>query len=130
MVKSLEHSLDEPKFQWAAASCALKFGLLLVIDGEFIFKWIVVAVTGILAMLLALSEVSASLGEEYQHHVRMAVGVEVFLAASYTASKGLDGVMLAVGAMFGFFIAHKAQPLVMLAADEEPSRTQQVIVAA
>merc|ERR1719330_826874 len=130
LVKSLEHSLDEPKLQFAVASCAFVFGILLVIDGEFIFKWIVIAATGILAMLLALSEVSASLGEEYQHNIRTAVGVEVFLVASYTAWKGLDGVMLVVGAMFGFFVAHSAQPLVMLVADEEPTRIHHGIVAA
>merc|ERR1712194_963625 len=91
-----------------------------LLDGEFSFKWLVIAATSVVAMLLALSEVSASLGEDYQHTIRHVIGMEVCLGTAYVAWKGIDGVLLGFAAMFGFLVAHKTQNvLVLMQADTD-----------
>lgn len=101
--------LDDPELQVADVAGALVFGLLLLKGGEFNFKLLATAATGIVAMLLTLSEVSVSLGEGYQHIVRRVIGMAVCLGTAFVAWEGFDGVLLGFAAMFGVFVAHKTQ---------------------
>jgi len=115
---SVETTLSKPKLQEVDAGCALIVGLLMLLNGEIVFKWIAVVAAGILVMLVAMSELSAR-GFQDQH-IRNMVALEVFLAASYTARKGLGGIMLGIGALFGFFLAGKLEPILSLAVHAIP----------
>jgi len=127
LVQSVETTLSQPKFQTADAACAGVFGLLMLLNGEIVFKWTMVVATGILVMLVAMSELS-SLG--MHQHLRGLVALEVFLAATYTASKGLDGIMLGVGGLFGLFLAAKAEPILNLVVSGHFAEHQHQLTAA
>jgi len=111
---SLKKVLDNPQYQWADVAVAIIFGLILVLDGEFVFRWLVVAAVGLLGALLALSEVSTDLGIAYQGTLRHLVAFEVGLGCAFAAWKGIDGVMLTAFAMIGAFVAFKTKDIVLL----------------
>jgi len=127
--QNVKKVLDNPKYQWVDVVIALVFGLVLVKDGEFVFKWLVIIAVGLLGGLLALAEVSADLGSEYQDEIRYFISLEVGLFCAYAAWKGLDGVMLTVFALLGVFLAFKTQALVSLAAYDTTTREHKWIIA-
>lgn len=124
---SVATTLSQPKLQAADAGCALVAGLLMLTNGEFVFKWIMVAAAGILAMLVALSELSAR--GLVDPHVRAMAAVEVFLVASYTGLKGLNGLLLGVGALFGFFLASSLERVLNLVVQGQNEEHQHIITA-
>jgi len=62
-------------------------------------------------------------------HVRAVAALEVFLVASYTALKGLDGVMLGVGAAFGLFLASNLEGVLNLVVQVQNEEHQHIITA-
>lgn len=103
---ALRHQLHVQKYQWCNALGAFVLGMVLVIDGEFVFKWVVMLTIGLISMLLALNEVTVALGPAYQHTVRRIIGLEVFAVSTFAAYKGIDGVMIMIAALFGLSVAH------------------------
>jgi len=75
------------------------------VDGGLVFKWALVFMCFILAALLAHNEASAFWNVGFDSPVRKLFGLECGLAAAWAAVRGIDGVMLMVGAMAGSGVA-------------------------
>merc|ERR1740139_556132 len=97
--------------QWLNAKIAFIFGAVLLINGEFCFQWLCVGGAFVLAMLVALNEVTAVWGLDYESNLRHFVGFEVGAVCAYMAWRGITGVKLIVGAVLGFYFAHSFQNL-------------------
>jgi len=109
MIDTVNQTLHSDDQQTVVALIALVFGLLLVWSGEHAIGCIVVALIFLLAMALAMSDVSAVWGLGSDSSIRSIVGVEAGLVAAYCAYHGLEGTVLALGVAFGVFIAYGMQ---------------------
>jgi len=110
---ALKHQLDNPEYQQAEVVAAGIFGLILLTNGELVFRWLVIVATGVMGFVLALNEVSA-----YQPNVRHVIGLEVGLACAYVAWLSIEGVMLTAFSMFGAFVAYKTKDHLFLLEDK------------
>lgn len=108
--KSIQEQLRNPKGQWINALVAFIFGLVMIVDGEFVFKWLVVGGVFILASILTYNESAALLGFEDKNLVRFVV-LEVGVCSAFAAHRGIEGMMITVGAILGALVAQEAQNL-------------------
>jgi len=95
--------------QWLNALVAFLFGMAAVIDGEFVFKWLIIGGVFIVATLIAHNETAAfwSLGEK--SWLRRFTGVEVGVIVAYNAMRGFEGLMIVLAALFGMFVSFGIQ---------------------
>jgi len=101
---SLRRVLDDPKYQEPCVAVGLVFGLVMVANGEFVFRWCVVVAMGLLGAILSLNEFST-----FEPNIRHAIAIEVGLVCAYAAWKGIDGVMLVAFGLMGTFAAFKLE---------------------
>jgi len=106
---TMSKELHKSPYQWANALLALIFGLVMILDGEFVFKWVMVGVVFVLAGMFAMSEVTALWGLDFHSPVRHLVGLEVGGLAAYAALRGIDGVMILASAVLGGLAAWLVQ---------------------
>lgn len=101
--------LHAEHFQWLNALVALAFGAVLVFDGEFSFKWLLVGGTFCVAALFAHNEAAAmwSLGSE--KFLRGFVGLEFGAFCAYVTYHGMEGVILLISVALGTLIAFYTQ---------------------
>lgn len=91
--------------QYIDATIAAIFGLLLLSQGELVFKWLVIGAMFLLALVLALNEVSAAWGLEDGSKLRLFMGLEAGAFAACISFKGYQGVLLLLSAGLGGVIA-------------------------
>jgi len=118
ILESIAHAiyfeLTNTPYQCANALLAFVFGLVLVVDGEFSFRWLLVCATFLVVAIMAMNHVTAVWGISYSSTIRQVVGLEAGLVGGYAALRGIDGVQIVVGAILGAALAH--QTLAFLAA--------------
>eukprot|EP00441_Pelagodinium_beii_P018780 CAMPEP_0197651148 /NCGR_PEP_ID=MMETSP1338-20131121/31378_1 /TAXON_ID=43686 ORGANISM="Pelagodinium beii, Strain RCC1491" /NCGR_SAMPLE_ID=MMETSP1338 /ASSEMBLY_ACC=CAM_ASM_000754 /LENGTH=344 /DNA_ID=CAMNT_0043225713 /DNA_START=35 /DNA_END=1069 /DNA_ORIENTATION=+ len=116
ILESIAHAiyleLTNSPYQCANAFLAFIFGLVLVYDGEFSFRWLLVCATFLVVAILAMNQITATWGASGS--LRQVVGLEAGIVGGYAALRGIDGVQVVVGAILGAALAH--QTLVFLAA--------------
>lgn len=116
LAEAIKTQLSDPQHQWINASLALVVGLLLVIDGDLVFKWVLTGGGFLLAMTIARNEVIAIWGlghggaiSIWDGNIALVVGVEAGLLGAYGVARGIDGVMILVGTGLGAVVAHAVQ---------------------
>lgn len=105
----VEHQLRSSHHQWINASIALVFGLVMVFDGQMVFKWILVAAAFLVACVVAMSDLNAEWASEDGHLLRHIAGLEVGLVAAYAAWRGFEGLVIIVGALLGAAVGYFLQ---------------------
>lgn len=109
MVHILTSQLSAPRGQLTNAAIALVFGLVLVIDGQFMFKWAVVGMCFVLMYLFAHNEAAAIWNFSAESRLPLVAGLELGVLAAWAALYGIEGVMVVVGGMAGASVAHLTQ---------------------
>jgi len=106
--------LENAKHQWINGLVALVFGLVLMIEGELTFKWLVLVGAFFAAMLFAQNEVAAFFARNEAPEatetasysiLKLFVGLEAGACVTYVAFQGYKGVLLMLSAGLGSFIA-------------------------
>uniref|UniRef100_A0A7S2IVY1 DUF4203 domain-containing protein n=1 Tax=Zooxanthella nutricula TaxID=1333877 RepID=A0A7S2IVY1_9DINO len=95
--------------QWVNALVAFIFGIVMVFDGEYVFRWLIIGAVFLLCCVVAMSDVSAAWGLDSHSYVRSFVGLEVGALGAYLALLGMEGMQAAVGALLGGVVAYQAQ---------------------
>jgi len=106
---AIRRQLRAEENQWVNAVLAFVVGLVMVFDGEFVFKWLVVGFTFVISLLIALNDVSILWGLGAGDPLRMVIGVEAGAAMAFAAYKGIDGMMMVIAFFFGGFVAFGLQ---------------------
>jgi len=105
IVNNIGAQLRSNHAQWANALVAAIVGICLLINGESVFKWLVIGAVFLFTMLAALSDVTTIWGLGYGSPLRRIISLLVGAACSWAAYRGINGVMLVVGAILGAIIA-------------------------
>lgn len=105
---AIDKRLRSPKLEWCNGLAALIFGLVMVIDGEFIFKAVVVTGIGIFVYLASSSGIKSH-WPQVDNVIMEILAVEFALALSYVAYKGYEGVRVLLGMLLGLYGAQHLQ---------------------
>lgn len=97
--------LHKKKGQWINNLLALAFGLVLLIDGNFTFKWVLLGGAFVVAVLFAQNEAAAKWGSDSEKMLRHVVGFEVGACVTYVGYHGYEGLLLGLSAALGAFVA-------------------------
>jgi len=98
------------------AVAAFVVGLLILIDGNMIFKTLLLLAVFAVSGTFAATEVSIawSLHGGWKNDLVVCVGLEVGAIMAYVAYKGIDGIMTGIAVFFGLFVASGIQQTVAL----------------
>lgn len=107
--EAILRQLRDHSSQQVNALIALAFGLALVLDGEFVFKWILVAGAFITATIISHNESAAYWDLPEENPLRRFTGIEVGLVCAYVTYRGIEAAQLIVATLFGLYLAHNSQ---------------------
>jgi hypothetical protein len=105
LVNGVNDQLHTPGFQWLDALVALILGKAMCFDGEFIFKYLLVAVVSIFSYLLTMQVVTQS-HADFGLVLSIVVSTEVALFVAFIAWLGFNGLRYLIGLTVGFMIAY------------------------
>lgn len=102
MWESIERQLDKG-IQWVNGLVATIFALVMIFDGEFVFKYVVVAAISIFCYLFARVELDGALdlGNTKDLVLSHIVAAEVAIASAIVAYKGYAGIQILLGLIVG-----------------------------
>eukprot|EP00931_Biecheleriopsis_adriatica_P081503 TRINITY_DN54829_c0_g1_i1.p1 TRINITY_DN54829_c0_g1~~TRINITY_DN54829_c0_g1_i1.p1 ORF type:complete len:364 (+),score=80.37 TRINITY_DN54829_c0_g1_i1:71-1093(+) len=106
--------LDELKnspYQGLNALAAFATGIVLIVDGDFSFRWVVVCAVFLVTAVMAMNQVTALWGLSRGDALRNFVGLEAGAIGGFAALRGFHGVEVWVGALLGAGLAHVCQAL-------------------
>eukprot|EP00927_Polykrikos_kofoidii_P059437 TRINITY_DN54590_c0_g1_i1.p1 TRINITY_DN54590_c0_g1~~TRINITY_DN54590_c0_g1_i1.p1 ORF type:complete len:394 (-),score=50.23 TRINITY_DN54590_c0_g1_i1:129-1310(-) len=100
--EAVKHQLNMG-FQWLNALIVTVFALAMLIDGQFVFKYIVVAFIACFAYLLTLSALEDYLNDGSTQDAVLLhfVASEVALVIAFVSYKGYAGILFLLGMLFG-----------------------------
>jgi len=101
IAKEVKTQLDSNEHQWIPAGLAFVIGVVMLIEGDEVFRWLLVGAAFLLCCVLAESEISTVWQVGRHDAITRIVGIEAGLVGGYIALQGIDGVVVAVGAVFG-----------------------------
>jgi len=105
--------LDHSPRQWLNAIVATVLGVILVFNGKRVFEGLICVAVGLVAMFMAMNEITNLWGLGYDSFVRHLVGFEALLFAAFGAWKGMAGMHVFVGALLGFLVAMVLQSMLV-----------------
>mmetsp|Transcript_66720 Transcript_66720/g.131255 ORF Transcript_66720/g.131255 Transcript_66720/m.131255 type:complete len:352 (-) Transcript_66720:178-1233(-) len=116
ILKHIRSVFEEQIRQHSGASglIALLVGLIMLFDGEDVFKWLVVGAAFVASCVLAVSDLKAEWAAEDHFLLDHLVGILVGVAGAYAAWLGFNGLVVLVGAGVGGVAAFGAQKLLIL----------------
>eukprot|EP00929_Paragymnodinium_shiwhaense_P111159 TRINITY_DN787_c0_g1_i1.p1 TRINITY_DN787_c0_g1~~TRINITY_DN787_c0_g1_i1.p1 ORF type:complete len:437 (-),score=144.32 TRINITY_DN787_c0_g1_i1:49-1245(-) len=97
----IDTQLHNQAFQWANGLIAFAVGLVMTIDGEFVFKYLVVGGVAVFVFLLSMSFLENHYEDRFPHQVYQIIAVEAAAALAVVAYKGYDGILVLVGLLLG-----------------------------
>eukprot|EP00933_Yihiella_yeosuensis_P036219 TRINITY_DN29961_c0_g1_i1.p1 TRINITY_DN29961_c0_g1~~TRINITY_DN29961_c0_g1_i1.p1 ORF type:complete len:342 (-),score=75.08 TRINITY_DN29961_c0_g1_i1:56-1081(-) len=106
--------LHSSRYQWVVALVAAIFGLVMVFDGDFFFKWLIVCAVFLVTGIMAMDQVSKSWDLDDDSAIRNIVGLEAGAIGGYAALRGIEGMQLLFGAMVGCTLAQQTAALLLL----------------
>merc|ERR1712194_207501 len=112
----LNEQLHVREGQWINAVAAFVVGLLVLIDGDSIFKMLLVLAIFAVSAIFAAKEIIIiwSLPGGWKNDLVQMVSLEVGAIMAYVAYKGIDGIMMGIAICFGLFVASGIQQTVAL----------------
>jgi len=109
IIAMVNEQLHSEKHQWVNPLLAFVFGGIMVIDGEEVFKWLLVGAVFLLVSVVAMGDLGLIWPQGDFPLVRRVVGVEAGLLGAFAAIKGIQGVTVLVGAIIGASVAFSVQ---------------------
>lgn len=113
LLEDLKDQLRRPTLQWANALVMLSLGLVMVFDGRFVFKMIVVFAAGLFAFEMTLSEIN-EMQTSLTKSMTIVAGVEVACVAALVSYKGFEGVKYLLGIVAGGWAAWEIRHFALL----------------
>jgi len=107
--KALDSELRKPHLQLFNGGVALVFGLIMIVDGYSVFKWLVAAAAFLATTLIAHNESMDYFPGDMNNMLRRCVGVEAGLLAALAALQGFEGLMVVLAGAFGSCVAYGVQ---------------------
>jgi len=105
--------LRDPEHQWVNALVAFLFGVVMVLDGESVFKWLVVAAAFVFAGVVTMSDLRAAWAMRDHFLLSHIVGLEVGLVGGYAAWLGFEGLVVIIGGLAGGAVAYYLQDILI-----------------
>mmetsp|Transcript_104592 Transcript_104592/g.234830 ORF Transcript_104592/g.234830 Transcript_104592/m.234830 type:complete len:362 (-) Transcript_104592:219-1304(-) len=99
---------------WIIAAVAAVIGLILVISGQTAYVWLIILTVGAVAMIMSMDFVGSLWALKRMHPLVLLVGAEVATVTMLATYRGIDGVNIVVGVVFGLIVACRLQMFLVL----------------
>mmetsp|Transcript_53881 Transcript_53881/g.157174 ORF Transcript_53881/g.157174 Transcript_53881/m.157174 type:complete len:376 (+) Transcript_53881:27-1154(+) len=100
--------------QYLVALAAFVLGLILFINGKRFYEGLLVVGVAAVVLVMAMNFVASLWALKLHSPIPITVGIEVALVSAYSAWRGIEGLNIAIGVSFGFFLSFRLQQALVM----------------